>query len=82
MGLHTHAMQDTEDFAPDTHCLSGFTPGPPLYDGTSTTTKPDISALTYSLLASLLTDDDTHGTFDLPDFFITAEKGGVAKVTS
>ena len=45
-------MPDTEDFAPDITCLSGFTPGPSPHDAQSTATKHAISALTSSLMTS------------------------------
>ena len=53
-------MPDTEDFAPDITCLSGFTPGPSPHDAHSTTTQHAISALTSSLMTSRTDNGQQH----------------------
>ena len=52
---------DTEDFAPATLCLSGFTPAPHHNDDTSPTNNTNIYDLTTSLLNGLSTRDKYPG---------------------
>ena len=53
-------MPDTEDFAPDIPCLSGFTPGSSPQDTHSTATKHAIAALTSSLMTSRTDKGQLH----------------------